>query len=78
MGKEGQNAEACMIKSLEELATFLKICRKQGVTDIKFEGVSVVFGELPSKNRKTDDDGEVQTDELSPEQLAFYSVGEPG
>lgn len=65
-----------MIKDLDELTTFLKICRKQGVTDIKFEGFSVVFGELPKKSRKDGEtDDEIPTEELSPEQLMFYSAG---
>lgn len=68
-----------MINSLDDLTAFLKICRKQGVTDIKFGGVSVVFGEDPKRSRK-DEDGEVDqtipTDELTPEQLMFYSSGD--
>lgn len=66
-----------MIKSLDELTAFLKICRKQGVTEIKFEGVSVTFGELPKKPRREDetDDTEVQMDGPTDEQLAMWSVG---
>jgi hypothetical protein len=69
-----------MIKSLEDLTAFLKICRKQGVTDIKFEGFSVVFGEAPKKPREKDetDQDEIPTDGLTPEQLAFYSVAHIG
>lgn len=68
-----------MIKSLDELTEFLKICRKQGVTEIKFEGVSVSFGELPKKSRAgAVDDTEPVTDELTPEQLMFYSAGGSG
>lgn len=68
-----------MIKSLEELSVFLKICRKQGVTDITFEGVSVKLGELPKKARRDDDagDSEVETDGLTDEQLMFYSAPGP-
>lgn len=63
------------LKSLEK---FLKICRKQGVTDITFEGVSVKLGDLPVlKDGTADDSDEIPTDELSPEQLAFYHVGNP-
>lgn len=66
-----------MIKSLDELTAFLKICRKQGVTDIKFEGLSVTFGELSKKERKAgdEDEAEIPTDELSQEQLMFFSSG---
>lgn len=65
-----------MIKDLNEFTAFLKICRKQGVTEVKFNDVSVVFGELSKKARKeADDDNEIQTEELTPEQLMFYSAG---
>lgn len=64
-----------MIKTLDELTAFLKICRKQGVTEIKFEGLSVNFGELPKKSRSESDETEIQTDELTPEQLMFFSAG---
>lgn len=63
-----------MIKSLDELTAFLKICRKQGVTNITCEGLVVSFGDLPVKQRMNDSD-EIPTDELTPEQLAYYSVG---
>lgn len=66
-----------MIKDLDQLTAFLKICRKQGVTDIKFDGLSVSFGSLPIKNRKDEDaeDADIPTDELTPEQLMFFSAG---
>ena len=66
-----------MIKDLKELTEFLKICRKQGVNDIKFEGLSVSFGELPRKSRRegeTDADDDIQSNALTDEQLLFYSV----
>lgn len=66
-----------MIKTLDEFTTFLKICRKQGVNEVKFEGVSVSFGDLPRKLKDGEDskDQDIPTDELSPEQLMFYSAG---
>lgn len=65
-----------MIKDLDELTAFLKICRKQGVTDINFEGLSVKFGELPQKLRKDDGSEETEAPEgLTPEQLMYFSVG---
>lgn len=66
-----------MIKSLEELTDFLKICRKQGVTEIKFGEVSVSFGALPMKRREASEQQEIPTDEMSPEELMFYSAGIP-
>lgn len=67
-----------MIKSLDELTAFLKICRKQGVTDIKFEGLSVTFGDPVKKDRRVDDDedsDEIPSDGLTPEQLMYFSAG---
>lgn len=61
-----------MIKSLDEFKAFLKICRKEGVTDVKFAGFSVAFGESPKKQVDIQEDGimEGPTDE----EFAFYSA----
>jgi hypothetical protein len=65
-----------MIKSLDELTKFLKICRKQGVTAISFEGLSVTLGELPKKN--SDDAVEDEVDAMpaapSVEELMNWSI----
>jgi hypothetical protein len=61
------------MNDLKELERFLKICRKQGVTDITFNGVSVKLGDLPLKNQEQSEE-EIPTDELTPEQLMFYAV----
>lgn len=64
-----------MLNDLKEVEKFLKLCRKQGVTDITFEGISVKFGDLPSKTSvPTDNDSEVETDELSADEMIFYAV----
>lgn len=57
---------------LKELDKFLKICRKQGVTEISCEGVSVKFGDMPNRKEATEPDDEIEIDSLSPEQLMFY------
>ncbi len=67
-----------MLNDLKELDKFLKLCRKRGVTDITFAGASVKFGELPVEGKETEDNGEVPTDELSPEELMFYAVEQAG
>jgi hypothetical protein len=66
-----------MLNDLKEIEKFFKICRKQGVSDVSFEGISVKFGELPSKQaiQTSDESDEITTDELTPEQLMFYAVG---
>lgn len=62
-----------MLDDLKEFEKFLKICRKQGVTDVTFAGVSVKLGDLPLKRDESDSD-EIPTDELTPEQLMYYAV----
>lgn len=65
-----------MIKDLKELQALLKLCRKQGITEIKLGDVSVKFGDLPKKSSESEEsEDEIPTDELTPEQLMFFSVG---
>lgn len=65
-----------MIKDLKELDKFLRICRKQGVTEITVEGISVKLGDLrdnlPGESQASES---MDTDELTPEQLMFMAVG---
>jgi len=74
-----------MVKDLKELTALLKLCRKQGVTEIEFDNIKLKLGELPQEvdtGTKSITD-EVSEDkyanfpqgELTPEQLAFYSSG---
>lgn len=68
-----------MIKDLKELQALLKLCRKQGITEIKLEGVEIKFGDLPKKTSDSDEtEGDIPTDELTPEQLMFFSAGGVG
>ncbi len=69
-----------MIKDLEELQKLLKLCRKQGVLEIKIGETHIKLGELPKKSvADKDDDGDPvipgALSELTPDQLAFYSAG---
>jgi hypothetical protein len=63
-----------MLNDLKEFEKFLKICRKQGVKDVTFSGVSVTLGDLPAKSSQQEESDEIPTDELSPEQMMFYAV----
>lgn len=38
-----------MIQDLKDFDKLLKICRKQGVTEVSFQGISLKFGDLPHK-----------------------------
>jgi hypothetical protein len=61
------------VKGLE---TFLKICRRHGVQDIVYEGVTVKFGDMPSiskEDNQSSDDIQVEG-ELTPEELMFMAV----
>jgi hypothetical protein len=72
-----------MINDLKDLKALFKLCRAQGITDFKMNGLDIKFGDLPQGLTQS----EVQIDdpvnryagfpqgELSPEQLAFYSAG---
>lgn len=62
-----------MLNDLKDFEKFLKICRKQGVTEVTYGGACVKMGELPLK--QPDDSEEISTDGLSDEELAFYHLG---
>ena len=73
-----------MIESLKDLERLLKLCRKQGVTEIKLGEVELKLGDLPVNelNSISGDSTESQDayagfpqGELTPEQLIFYSSG---
>lgn len=64
-----------MIKDQAELQKLLKLCRKQGVTEITFDGVSIKFGSMPAARLPSngDVDEDMETDEPTIEQLMFLS-----
>lgn len=64
-----------MIKDLAELKKFLALCRKQGIKEIKYGDCSVVFGDLPMRKHGEEEGEEPETEELTPEQLMFFSAG---
>ena len=72
-----------MIKDLKELEKLLKLCRKQGVTEIKLQDVELKLGDLPqAQSQSQEPDQEAQDAWLglppgfpSEEQLKYYSAG---
>lgn len=62
---------------LKYLQTLLKLCRKQGVSQIELGDVKLKFGDLPRKDADSGDDVEMP-DDLSFEALAFLSAPLPG
>jgi len=68
-----------MIASLKDLEKLLKLCRKQGVTEIKLGEVELKLGDLPKNDVMEHDPANPYANfpegELTPDQLAFYSAG---
>lgn len=74
-----------MINDLKDLQKLLKLCRAQGITDFKMNGLELKFGDLPMTQAQTQEQIVYQDPvnqwanfppgELTPEQLAFYSAG---
>lgn len=69
-----RNEKTNLITDLKELEKFFKLCRKQGVKDISFDGVSVKFGDLPTKLISSDETEDLQTETLTDEDLMFLAV----
>lgn len=76
------------IDNLQELKKLIKLCRETGVDIIKVDGIELVLGASPApatKIKKSEvttatyapggitADTQIITDELTPEQLLFYS-----
>lgn len=75
-----------MINDLKELQKLFKLCRAQGITEIKLNGVEFKMGDLPREPGEASSisDSELSPQnpyanfpqgELTPEQLIFYSSG---
>lgn len=70
-----------MIESQKDLEKLLKLCRKQGVTEIALPQVSFKLGELPAKpsTESVEDDEDRYSDfpdgPLTPEELTFFANG---
>ncbi len=62
-----------MINDLKEFEKFLKICRKQGVYEANAGGIFVKIGNRPEKSAE-DDNEDVPTDGLTPDELMFYHL----
>ena len=73
-----------MIENLKDLEKLLKLCRKQGVTEIDLGTVKFKLGDLPLEQSLQSESFEdispnpyknFPQGELTPEQLMFYSSG---
>ncbi len=74
-----------MITDIKDLDKLFKLCRKQGITEFKMNGIEIKFGDLPisQSGSVVSQDEEVTInpydgfpqDILSPEQLSHYAMG---
>jgi hypothetical protein len=73
-----------MINDLKDLKALFKLCRAQGITDFKMNGIDIKFGDLPQgqipyQEPSVDDPvnryAGFPQGELTASQLAFYSAG---
>lgn len=72
-----------MINNLDDLKDLIKLCRKNGITEVEFGPVKLKLGELPVKQSAQDfPDVELENPFkdfpqgiLSPEQEAHYAFG---
>lgn len=61
---------------LKEFEKFLKICRKYGVLDVKFDEIQVKLIEK-HEMRAVSETVDIETEELTPEQLMYYHLSNP-
>lgn len=80
-----------MVTTLKDLEKLIKLCRKHGISNIKHEGLEIHLGDAPLvtsskeilKNTQTyapggiTADTKIITDELSSNDLLFWSVEDP-
>ncbi len=71
-----------MIENFKDLEKLLKLCRKQGVTEIDLHGVKLKLGDLPNDESRSasisDQEDPLKNfpqGVLTDEQLMFYSAG---
>lgn len=61
-----------MINDIKDLKALFKLCRAQGVTDFKMQGIEIKFGDMPQPQGSIIQ-GE-ESDALTDEDLMFYST----
>jgi hypothetical protein len=73
-----------MIQDLKDLQKLLKLCRSQGITEIKLQGVEIRFGDMPQEQSASQSSPVLEEQNkwgnfpdriLTPEELTFYSSG---
>jgi hypothetical protein len=59
---------------LKELKQFFKICRSNGVLEIELNAIKVKFGDMPTESTESIESEALETPELSPDELIYYSA----
>ena len=68
-----------MIDDIKSLDKFLKLCRKYNVLDISYKDIHIVFDKtqpMQPVQVEHDDIEEIETDELTDDQLLFYHINQ--
>lgn len=72
------------LPELKQLDKIIALCRKRGVSEITVDGVTIKLGDAPIKRsrqtiaaQKYHEDGEIETSELSQEDMLFWSAQNP-
>ncbi len=60
------------LPNLKELEKLLKMCRKQGITDLTLPGMSFKFGDLPRES--TGEEADANPSSISDEDMAYWSA----
>lgn len=55
-----------MITDLKDLQKLLKLCRAQGITDFKMNGLEIKFGDLPIESKRSISIEESESSDLNP------------
>jgi hypothetical protein len=61
-----------MIQDLKDLKALFKLCRAQGITELKIQGVEIKLGNLPSEASAIQED--IETDTITDADLLYYST----
>lgn len=74
-----------MVGNLKDLERLLKLCRKQGVSEITLEGIAFKLTDLPAQKSHFEADGDdddapdqyagFPEGDLTPEELTFFASG---
>lgn len=62
------------LPNVKELEKLLKMCRKQGITELTMQGMSFKFGDIPRDPGEAEEPAEVVSLAMpSPEEMAYWS-----